>query len=201
MRLIIDAYNVLKAGKSKDLHVGESATRQFLDLVRAYAQLKHHEPLVIFDGGTSRWPERFTINGVKVAYSGSQASADHLIIEELARCKHPEDVAVVSSDREICDFAQARSIICIEALGFTHYMHAEIEKSQKKTGVLVSNGKKTQAIKRAGHESSAELDRLMEESTSRVPLKDESNNNANKKQKKNKLSKVERKLKAIIKKL
>lgn len=199
MRLIIDAYNVLRSGQSRFLQqLSAHQSRGFINLVARYAHLKHHEAVIVFDGGESFYPTRVTRDGITVVHSGTRLTADDLIKDELQ--KHPADALIlVSNDRELCDAARARSILCLEAHGFAEYMQAALEGRDHERKETVAEV----AQKRAGHESEASLDALMEQYSSRVPTKEEDavGEKGDRKRDARKGSKEERRIERVVKKL
>jgi predicted RNA-binding protein with PIN domain len=121
MHLIIDGYNLLGARGQVGREAGaasESAREQLLRDLSGYRQRKGHPITVVFDGwqqgiGTERREHRA---GVEVVYSRRGERADQVIqrmAEEFGR-----DCAVVSSDREVTDFARAQGAFVISSPEF-----------------------------------------------------------------------------------
>ena len=166
MIIIIDAYNVLKQASSAQL-ISDAQRIAFIKQLARYAHIKGHTIMVVFDAGESSRPTEEKRGALRIIYSGHNTNADEIIKKLCAQCKHLQTV-VVSNDREICSFASFHGIACIEALGLYELLQSteQIEeiKFQKQSG---------QALKRAGHQSSAELDALMQESTQHMLLKSE----------------------------
>ncbi|MBM4124510.1 MAG: NYN domain-containing protein [Nitrospira sp.] len=118
--LIVDGYNVLgargqvgRAGSGDD-----SARERLLRELAAYRQRKGHPITVVFDG----WQQGFDSErrehrgGIEVIYSRRGEKADQ-VIQRLAE-EFGRDCAVVSSDREVADFAKARGAFVIGAAEF-----------------------------------------------------------------------------------
>ncbi|HKW85798.1 MAG TPA: NYN domain-containing protein [Nitrospiraceae bacterium] len=105
--LIIDGYNLLGV-RGQVGPDSESARERLLRDLSAYRQRKGHPITVVFDGwqqgmGAERREHRA---GVQVVYSRRGERADQVIqrlVEEFGL-----DCAVVSSDREVADFAKSR---------------------------------------------------------------------------------------------
>ena len=105
--LIIDGYNLLGV-RGQVGPDSESARERLLRDLSAYRQRKSHSITVVFDGwqqgmGAERREHRA---GVEVVYSRRGERADQVIqrlVEEFGL-----DCAVVSSDREVADFAKSR---------------------------------------------------------------------------------------------
>jgi predicted RNA-binding protein with PIN domain len=126
MHLIIDGYNLLGArgwiGRATGSDA-ESARERLLQELAIYRQRKGHPITVVFDGwqqglGTERREHRA---GVEAVYSRRGERADQ-VIQRLAE-EFGRDCAVVSSDREVMDFAKARGAFVIAAREFEARLH------------------------------------------------------------------------------
>ncbi|HEV8540406.1 MAG TPA: NYN domain-containing protein [Nitrospiraceae bacterium] len=117
--LIIDGYNLLGV---RAAFVGgadlEAARERLLRDLMAYRQRKGHTVTVVFDG----WQQGLASErrehraGVEVVFSRRGERADQ-VIQRLAQ-EFGRDCAVVSSDREVGDFARAQGAFVIGALEF-----------------------------------------------------------------------------------
>jgi predicted RNA-binding protein with PIN domain len=131
MHLIIDGYNLLGyAGRMgpaarADMSTGgatstapEAAREQLLRELATYRQRKGHAVTVVFDGWRDGFPaERHEHrSGVQVIYSRRGEKAD-TVIQRLSE-EFRSDCAVVSSDREVADFAKAQGAFVISAREF-----------------------------------------------------------------------------------
>jgi predicted RNA-binding protein with PIN domain len=112
--VIVDGYNLL--GKRGQVGPESEMAREYLlrDLM-AYGQRKGHPITVVFDGwrqgqGTEHHEHRA---GVQVVYSKKGERADQ-VIQRLAS-EFGRECAVVSSDREVADFAKAQGAFVIGA--------------------------------------------------------------------------------------
>src|SRR5262245_32372232 len=112
--VIVDGYNLL--GKRGQVGPESEMAREYLvrDLM-AYRQRKGHPITVVFDGwrqglGTERHEHRA---GGQVVYSKKGERADQ-VIQRLA-LEFGRECAVVSSDREVADFAKAQGAFVIGA--------------------------------------------------------------------------------------
>jgi len=115
--VIVDGYNLLgtRGQVGPDL---ESAREQLLRDLSAYRQRKGHPVTVVFDGwqqaiGAERREHRM---GVQVVYSKRGERADQ-VIQRLAE-EFGRDCAVVSSDREVTDFAKSRGAFVMGSVEF-----------------------------------------------------------------------------------
>ncbi|MEW6544083.1 MAG: NYN domain-containing protein [Nitrospirota bacterium] len=121
LHLIIDGYNLLgtrglaRAFSGSD---SEFAREQLLRDLSLYRQRRGHPITLVFDGwqqgmGTERREHRV---GVEVIYSRRGERADQ-VVQRLAE-EFGHDCAVVSSDREVADFARARGAFVMSAQEF-----------------------------------------------------------------------------------
>lgn len=119
--VIVDGYNLLGArGQIRRVgpSSGEVAREQLLRDLSAYRQRKGHPVTVVFDGwqqgiGAEHREHRA---GLLVIYSRRGERADQ-VIQRLAE-EYGRDCAVVSSDREVADFARACGAFVIGAAEF-----------------------------------------------------------------------------------
>lgn len=119
--VIVDGYNllgVLHAGAAGSSFAGEAAREGLLRDVSAYHARKGHPLTVVFDGWKAGMPveRREFRNGVEVIYSRRGERADQVIqrlAEQLGR-----DCAVVSSDREVADWARQAGAFVMDSAEF-----------------------------------------------------------------------------------
>jgi uncharacterized protein len=124
MHVIIDGYNLLgfagRMGPRSGTRAGdmEAAREALLRDLAAYRQRKSHAVTVIFDG----WQQGINVErhehrtGVEVIYSRRGEKAD-AVIQRLAE-QFGAEAAVVSSDREVTDFARAHGAFILSAAEF-----------------------------------------------------------------------------------
>lgn len=190
--IIIDAYNLLKQ-IIKSSEATERERRAFIDDISLYAKNKNVDVLLVFDGGSSPRTELFNKFGIKIVYSGYQASADDYIKEYIIK-NHRFSILLVSSDRALYAVASRYRITTIDALAFYALMQEEFAKKPK----ILMQKSNAQAQKLHVDEINVELDQLMFESDY-VLLKDEAQQKERNTAKS--LTKKEKKLLKIIKKL
>ena len=153
MILIVDGYNVLKKSVGSSASVRERDA--FIKAVTRYAHAKKHMIVLVFDGGASSWLETFAPSThVKVIYVGHGKSADDYIKEYLEAYKH-EDIALVSSDRELNRFADKRSIPSLEAHAFMELVEGVVAGNDK------NERKGTSALHKVSSTENEALDELM----------------------------------------
>lgn len=121
-KLIIDGYNLLGASGPIQAAMEQERTHLIHKLGR-YAKRKHHQLLVVFDGWKSGNPveERQNISGITVIFSKLGERADQ-VIQRLC-VEYGTQAVVVSSDREIIDYAQSQGNFAIRAQEFEHLLH------------------------------------------------------------------------------
>lgn len=117
LKIIIDGYNLLMASDRfrRDLIDSFEETRnKFIENLYNYKRLKGHDITVIFDGWKSGYPveKREVIRGIKVVYSRIGEKADEVIKRMI---KNGEASTVVTSDREVADFAVRHGAVSISS--------------------------------------------------------------------------------------
>lgn len=112
--LLIDGYNLIGTAH-RDI---ERARNELINNLSKYSQIKEHDIAVVFDG----WKDgqvletRIMVSGIMVIYSRLTEKADSVIKRILSEDKKPW--IVVSSDREIADFAISRDFVPITSEEF-----------------------------------------------------------------------------------
>ena len=192
MIIVIDAYNMLRSVPPHGRTVTESERKQFLDQLANYAKKKGHKVVVVFDAGPYEWPHKERHKGVYTIYSGVHRSADDYIKEYLEKQK-TGDLLLVSSDRDVIQWAQHLSIPSIGAFHF-YQLVQEATKSRVQTK---SGG---EAVK-LGEDERDDVDALMREASEVVPIKSDDLLRANRVGAKKKPTKKERALLKKLKKL
>ena len=121
LHLIVDGYNLLaqtgRIGGGVTLH-SETAREALLRDLAAYRQRKSHAISVVFDGWQQGWgmEQREHRLGLEIIFSRRGEKADQ-VIQRLA-AEFGSSCAVVSSDREIVDFARAQGAFVMKAQEF-----------------------------------------------------------------------------------
>lgn len=195
MIVLLDAYNILKQAQPTS-EISETQRRAFINRVERYAHVRDHTVFIVFDGGTGRFPSKSNRGSVQVIYSGTEQSADDVLKRLCAEYAHKQ-VVVVSSDRQVCAYASLKGAVGLDADLWESVLSGARESVSpvalvKDTGV---------AHKRPGHESSAELDALMQQASMQMMVKAEDDYEVCRKSAKQTLSKAEKQLKKLVKKL
>ncbi len=134
MHIVIDGYNLIRQSRRLkridryDLQAGREA---LVEAVAAYRKLKPFPVTIVFDGGDAEpgMPRRDQTKGIRLRFSKAGELADEVIKRIIGREK--ANALVVSSDREIIDFAIANGAATIssaefdERLDMAHYMDSK----------------------------------------------------------------------------
>jgi predicted RNA-binding protein with PIN domain len=120
LHIIIDGYNLIhhlnrQRSPSPDL---QSLRQGLIEVLSVYKKKKHHRITVVFDGTNAPviWQHRDRIKGIDVKFSSNGESADTVIKRMAARER--QKILVVSSDREILDFATSSGAATISSPHF-----------------------------------------------------------------------------------
>jgi|SRR5687767_2022865 len=127
MHVIIDGYNllaVLRPLGGANLY-SDAAREALMRVLAEYRHRKGHALTVVFDGWQRGQPieNREHRAGVHVIYSKRGERADQ-VIQRLAR-EYGDQCAVVSSDHEIVNSAQAQGALVIGARAFAEKLHPQ----------------------------------------------------------------------------
>jgi uncharacterized protein len=127
MHIIIDGYNLMAVVRplgGATLY-SDMAREALLRLLAGYRHRKGHALTVVFDGWQRGQPieSREHRAGIHVIYSKRGERAD-LVIQRLAR-EYGAQCAVVSSDHEIVNSAEAHGALVIGARTFADKLHAQ----------------------------------------------------------------------------
>lgn len=196
MKLIIDAYNVLKLRANRD--ISEKERSHFIYQLNKYADCKKHEIVCVFDAGGLGFLHAEQHAKVKVVYTGVHKTADEYICETIEQVSHPDNVVIITTDRAICSCATHANIITVDSSVFIHYLYASGKPSQVFKSVA------PQGIRKKSGTPSSPVDQLMYEMCDSVEEDRPyiaSPQNTNKLSSGNKLSRMEKRLQRIMDKL
>ena len=120
-KVIIDGYNLLHV--SPELSVRreellENARNRLIEKLSRYKSQKNVSVAIVFDGWKGGMPtqNQEIIKGIKIIYSKLGEKADEVIKHIIANSS--EEVIVVSSDREIRDFAEKHNTVSVSSSEF-----------------------------------------------------------------------------------
>lgn len=190
MIILIDGYNLLKS-ISPNSTSNDQERRAFLKMLSSYAYRKKHRLIVVFDAGPYEWAYKEKINGVAVVYSGRFQTADEFIMEYLDE-HYAKETLLVSSDNEIGRHASDLEVPSIGSQDFFKVIQDVLcdEHSIADQEVSVTLESDTQ-----------DLDTIMQEGSRHVPIKQEDLQPSTVKISSKKMSRAEKKLYTILKKL
>ena len=125
LHIIIDGYNLIRQSNTlgtfekQDIQLGRE---MLIDRLVSYKKIKRHKITVVFDGANapSFSPRRDRLRGIDVVYSRSGETADS-IIKRIAG-KERERSMIVSSDRDIVNFAKRQGAATISSIDFEEKM-------------------------------------------------------------------------------
>lgn len=124
LTVIVDGYNLiyqfpeLRRILERDL---DTARQGLLDRIGLYASEKHVRAVVVFDGDGRVMTEPEKRPEVKVVYSRPPEKADP-VIKKMIEKDHDKDIVIVTSDREIVNYARLYSVKTISSNQFAHEM-------------------------------------------------------------------------------
>lgn len=125
IHIVIDGYNLIRQSSTlslierQSLEEGREALLRRLD---SYKQVKHHPVTVVFDGADAgKFMEaRTRWKGIRVVFSRPGELADTIIKRIVTQER--ERVVVVTSDREISDFAAKYGAVTLDSIEFENKM-------------------------------------------------------------------------------
>lgn len=157
MMIIIDAYNFIKQALGKTL-VSEREMVDWIHTFREYTRLRNNDVQLVFDAGPFTHRSQDIYGRLTVIYSGHKLSADEVIQELLLHYKG-SDVLLVTSDREVRDFAKKLDVISVGSQDFYKIFHRTLQREAVYEQKVMHTLYKTSSVE------SEELDRLMEQSS------------------------------------
>ncbi len=129
LHVIIDGYNVIRQSNHLsiiDLQDIQEGRQGLQDLMAAYRQTRGHQITIVFDGlhATHLGVQRHRANGMLIIFSGNGETADDVIKRMAA--KEGARALIVSSDRDITDFAASKGAATIGAREFEQKVSAAL---------------------------------------------------------------------------
>jgi predicted RNA-binding protein with PIN domain len=193
LKVIIDGYNLVKK-IAKVQHISSKDRDRYLKELGIYAKNKRLDMIVVFDGGESSFNYTELIYGLEVIYTGFLESADDYINRYMAKHNYQQELIVVTSDREIIDFAKSRKIDFLRSEEFYSLVLANDFCNQQEAALHKNKLNKTT------NSNNQELDDLMEQASLQIQTKNETLVCTNKDYAKKK-SKLEKQIARKLKKL
>jgi len=134
IHIIIDGYNLIRqSGRlsrkdREDIQLGRDA---LIDRLVAYKRMRGHRITIVFDGGNAPnySQHRDRVRGIEIVYSRSGETAD-TIIQRMA-AQEREKALMVSSDREVVDYAAGRGCATVSSPEFEEKMEMALLMDEK----------------------------------------------------------------------
>lgn len=190
MIILIDGYNVLKR-MGPHTEISEHARRAFIKMLGNYAYKKKHELILVFDAGPYEWTYKERVDGLTVVYSGRFQTADEFIMDYLD-VHHAKEILLVSSDNEIGRHASGLEVPSIGSEDFFIIIKEALSQEEivADEDVFVTLDDDIQ-----------DLDEIMREGSKQVPIKSDDMRSGIIKDPAREMSRTEKKLYRILKKL
>lgn len=129
MIILIDGYNFLKTVTGSK-HIEERVMLDWINIFDQYSGLRSNQVIIVFDAGPVLFEAAHQQGRVTVMYAGQYQTADDLLKKWLL--KHREkDVLLVSSDREVRDYAQQMGIVSLASLDFNKIFNDVLQHAQR----------------------------------------------------------------------
>ncbi len=125
--ILIDGYNLIGTAH-KDL---EKERSELIKQLSDYSKIKVHDITLVFDGwkngqGTET---KMVVGGIRVIYSRLSEKADSVIMRILS--KEKKAWIVISSDREIADFAHSKNLVPVTSDEFEKRLYSALKTTGK----------------------------------------------------------------------
>jgi predicted RNA-binding protein with PIN domain len=125
LHIVIDGYNLIRqspslsAAEQQSLEQGREA---LVERLVSYRKFKHHRITIVFDGAEAYdlGERRTRWKGIEIVFSRPGELADSVIKRMASRER--ERIIVVTSDREISDFANSQGAATIDSVAFESKM-------------------------------------------------------------------------------
>lgn len=133
MTIVIDAYNFIKY-VTKTSFVSDQEIREWISTFKEYARFRNNTVIIVFDAGPGLYQMTEYYGKVTVIYSGQMKTADD-VIQDFLQQNQGKDLLLVTSDREICVFAEKVNIVSVGSDDFykifNHVMSRQENYEQK----------------------------------------------------------------------
>lgn len=157
MTIVIDAYNFIKHISGKTF-ISDKEIDDWIKKFKEYVRLKNNQIVLVFDAGPSIYQSRDIFGRLSVIYSGQKESADDVIKSWLMKWRDVEAL-VVTSDREIRDFASNLDVVSVGSDDFYKiFDRVMVQESHYEQKIM-------HTLHKTSNVQSSELDELMEKSS------------------------------------
>lgn len=192
MIILIDGYNLLKQ-RFSGTYIEDRVVDQFVRQLGAYRKKRGHSVVVVFDGGTMPWPEQRHKHDITIVFAGYKRTADDYIKDYIAE-HHKTELLLISSDRELNNWASRHDIVSMNSLDFFVILKETL-------AVETQNKKPVSELIKTTESSSEYLDEIMRESSMNVQVKEDNAHKVLRSKRSQKLAKHEQLLRKKIDKL
>src|ERR1700735_5565234 len=128
MIIVLDSYNILKQVFAPD-QVHEAVRKSFINKLIKYAHEKNHYMVIVFDGGPHKFPHKAVGKKIEVIYVGTLQTADDYIKDYIQK-HQSKDLLLVTSDRELVQFAGRYQVQVVPGDTFYGYLDGSHAKKQ-----------------------------------------------------------------------
>lgn len=156
MIIVIDGYNFLKSVTGSKF-ISDHVMHDWIVTFQEYIHLRGNELVLVFDAGPSLYPTVEHHGAVEVVYAGQHQTADDFLKKWLVK-KQGCDVLLVTSDRDIRNWADTLRVTSISSQDFSRVLASVMQHEQRQLVVLQQTMYKT----KEHNASDAALDDLME---------------------------------------
>ncbi len=134
MKVFIDGHNLI--GQMPNLSLADPDDEaKLLEHLRRYRSRTGHSLTVFFDPGAGyRAAEKKGQGGITVQFAPHGLTADRLIIRRLRGVKNPQEVIVVSSDREVQQAARQARVRVLTSQEFSLKLFASPGEIEEEAG-------------------------------------------------------------------
>lgn len=108
--IIIDGHNLI--GASKDIELSDpEAKSKLIDKLFRFREILNVNVTVVFDGKDDADIGRLMKNNIEIFFPNASETADEVICKLCSKYSHAKDTVIVSSDREIVNYARKNHLI------------------------------------------------------------------------------------------
>jgi predicted RNA-binding protein with PIN domain len=141
MIIIIDGYNFLKSITGTKF-ISDVQMHQWISYFQKYLSFRGNQIVIVFDAGPSFFESHDKHGSVEVWYAGQYQTADDWIKKWLTKNRH-KDILLVSSDREIRDWADSLSVVSLSSQEFYQILHNVVQEEELEQKVQMQSLHKT----------------------------------------------------------
>lgn len=143
LHILIDGYNLIRQSPALSVierRSLEEGRKALLERLLSYKRAKHHTITVVFDGAYAdiHMERRTRWKGISVVFSRPGELADSVIKSMVTRER--ERAIVVTSDREVADFAAEHGAATIGSLEFENKMNMATHLDMNETDFAETEG-------------------------------------------------------------